>query len=49
MLSAVIVDNEPTAIEDLQNTLTEFCPQVNLLATFRTMDEAIPGHSPKTA
>ncbi|HYV91434.1 MAG TPA: LytTR family DNA-binding domain-containing protein [Chitinophagales bacterium] len=43
MLRAVIVDNETSAIEDLQTALGEFCPEVTLAGTFRTLEEAIQG------
>ena len=43
MLSAVIVDNEVNAIEDLKEVLHDFCPEVRLIDSFKTLDEAVYG------
>lgn len=41
MLKAIIVDNEPASIDELQSSIEAFCPDVEVVACARTPDEAI--------
>lgn len=43
MLRAVIIDNEKQCIEDLQNTLAAFCPEISLTGYWHNLPDAVKG------
>lgn len=48
-LSAILVDDEPKAIKNLQYLLERYCPEINILSTANTVDNAkieIEKHKP---